>query len=185
MGRERRQMLLLGLAVIALAGLVLWAIAVDVQTGIVETVRRRRVIGDALAPTVAACLLLVAGALALLERPEALIRLTAESWAHAATVAALMALSLAIMRWTGPATVEALRLAGADLPAYRQLRATPPWSWIGYVAGGAVLVGGLVALVRLRPGWGALGLGLAVALGLAAAYDLPFRNLILPPNGDL
>jgi hypothetical protein len=37
----------------------------------------------------------------------------------------------------------------------------------------------------LRPGWRAFGLGLVISLALAAAYDLPFGNLILPPNGDL
>lgn len=96
-----------------------------------------------------------------------------------------MTVSLLLMRWTGPAIVELMRSAGADMPTYRQLRATPPWSWLGYVAGGAVLVGGLISLVRLRPSWCAFALGLVVALVLAAAYDLPFRNLILPPNGDL
>ena len=100
-------------------------------------------------------------------------------------VSAIMALSLIMMRWTGPGLVELLRVLGADLPEYRQLRATWPWSWAGYVAGGAVLVGGLVSLVRLHLNWRALALGVGVATLLAAAYDLPFRNLLLPPNGDL
>jgi hypothetical protein len=66
MDRDRRQLLVLGLVVLALAGLVFWAISADVQTGVVETVRRRRVIGDALAPMAAACVLLAGGLLLLL-----------------------------------------------------------------------------------------------------------------------
>jgi len=185
MDRDRRQLLTLGLVVLALAGLVFWAISVDVQTGVIETVRRRRVIGDALAPTVAACVLLAGGLLLLIERPAAPLPLKAESWRYIAAVAAILTVSLILMRWTGPATVELMGAAGADLPAYRQLRASLPWSWLGYVAGGTFLIGGLISLVRLRPGWRAFGLGLAISLALAAAYDLPFRNLILPPNGDL
>lgn len=185
MSRERRQQLFLGVIVLALGAVVIWAISVDVQTGIVETVRRRRIIGDALAPAVAAGTLLVAGVLLLLERPSGPVQISRESWLFLAAASAILALSLIVMRWTGPGLVELLRLLGADLPEYRQLRATRPWSWTGYVAGGAVLVGGLISLTRLRPSWRALALGLAVATALAAAYDLPFRNLILPPNGDL
>lgn len=185
MSRDRRQQLLLGVLVLALGALTIWAVSVDVQTGIIETVRRRRIIGDALAPTVAAGVLLMAGLLLLLERPSEPIALSRESWRFLAMAGAILALSLVVMRWTGPALVELSRSFGADLPEYRQLRATRPWSWSGYVVGGAVLVGGLIALVRLRLDWRALALGLGVATALAAAYDLPFRNLILPPNGDL
>ena len=185
MSRERKQQLFLALLVLLLGGLVIWAVSVDVQSGIIETVRRRRIIGDALAPSVAAGVLLLAGLLLLLERPAGPMPITRESWRFLAMTAAILALALLVMRWTGPALVEALRLLGADLPEYRQLRATRPWSWTGYVIGGALLVGGLISLVRLRLDWRALALGLAVATLLAAAYDLPFRNLILPPNGGL
>jgi anaerobic C4-dicarboxylate transporter len=103
MDRDRRHLLVLGLVVLALAGLVFWAISVDVQTGVVETVRPRRVIGDALAPTVAACMLLAGGLLLLIERPAAPLRLNAESWRFIAAVAAILTVALILMRGTGPA----------------------------------------------------------------------------------
>jgi hypothetical protein len=68
---------------------------------------------------------------------------------------------------------------------YRPLRASVPWKYLGYVAGGAMLIFGLISLAerRMRPEH--LFLSFVAALALALLYDLPFEDLLLPPNGDV
>ena len=83
-------------------------------------------------------------------------------------------LALVVMRFAGPLAAE---LAAGD---YRPLRDDPPWKYIGFVAGGALLIFSLNALVERR-----LALAIAIALALALAWDLPFEDLLLPPNGDV
>ncbi|MCB1389961.1 MAG: hypothetical protein KDK12_12600 [Rhodobacteraceae bacterium] len=176
---SRSTALALVVAGFALVLLFLW-VPYDIQTGIVEHVRRRTAIGDALAPTVAAIVLLL-GALVLFfeRRREATSGLSAESLRFILSVIAIGAVSFALMRWAGPGVAA---LAGLE---YRPLRVSVPWKYIGFVAGGWVLVFGLVTLVERRASLrGALTAALMVAL-LIAVYDLPFEDLLLPPNGDL
>ena len=176
---SRSTALALVVAGFALVLLFLW-IPHDIQTGIVERVRRRTAIGDALAPTVAAAVLLL-GALVLFveRRREATPGLSGESLRFLLSVIALGAVSFALIRWAGPV---AATLAGTD---YRPLRASAPWKYIGFVLGGWVMVFGLVTLVERRASLrGAITAALMVAL-LIAVYDLPFEDLLLPPNGDL
>ena len=90
------------------------------------------------------------------------------------------ALGLGLMRWTGPLAAWLL-----DAGEYRLLRDTVPWKYMGFVTGGTVIVGGLVALMEARASLRAALIGLAAAAALAAAYDLPFGDLLLPPNGDV
>ena len=68
---------------------------------------------------------------------------------------------------------------------YRPLRDEIPWKYVGFVCGGGLLIFALIALVerRLRPV--RLVLAFAFALALALIYDLPFEDLLLPPNGDV
>jgi len=83
--------------------------------------------------------------------------------------------------WLGPAAVWALTEDGA----YRNLRDTAPWKYVGYVAGGTLLVAGLMALVEGNVTWRGVMIGLLATLALIAVYDLPFEDLLLPPNGDV
>ncbi len=83
------------------------------------------------------------------------------------------------MRFAGP-------LAAAFTESgYRPLRDTIPWKYIGFIAGGTCLVAGLKALVEGRVTMRGVVIGLAACLVLIALYDLPFDDLLLPPNGDV
>lgn len=163
----------------ALALLFLW-IPLDVQSGIIVTARRRTAVGDSLAPTIAAVVLLV-GALALLvERHREQTRgLSGEDLRLLGTIVVIGTVSFTLMRWAGPA------LLGAFGQEYRLLRADVPWKYTGFILGGWSMAFGLITLAERRPTWrAALVAGLAVA-ALIAVYDLPFKDLLLPPNGDL
>ena len=83
------------------------------------------------------------------------------------------------MRYAGP-----LLATGVD-GGYRPLRATPPWSYLGFVLGGTVLIGALTGLVNRQQSLRDYAIGLAAALIIALLYDLPFDDLVLPPNGDI
>jgi hypothetical protein len=164
----------------ALVVLLVW-IPRDVDSGIAEVVRRRTVLGDALAPTVAATLLALAGLGLLIGRgAEDVPRLDMTSLRWMLSLCAVMAVSLALMRWTGPA---AAALLGAG--EYRLLRADLPWKYLGFLIGGTLMIFALTSLAegRIRPR--RLALAFAAALIMALLYDLPFDDLQLPPNGDV
>ena len=168
-------MLVFGL-VIAL----LWA-PLDSETGIALKVRGRWSIGDALAPTVAGVVLIVAGAGLLagaLRRPRP-PSIHMSNLGFLVSFAVRVALALAVMRFAGPLAAELM------VGDYRPLRDEMPWKYIGFVCGGGLLIFGLIALVERRLSLRRLALALGVALGLALIYDLPFEDLLLPPNGDV
>ncbi|MEM7379093.1 MAG: hypothetical protein AAF460_16525 [Pseudomonadota bacterium] len=169
--------------VFAVVVLLVW-IPLDSETGLIEKARRRLVIGDALAPTVAASLLLLSSAWLLL---AGWLRRCggALHWANFGFLlrfAALVAVSVLVMRWAGPVAVW---LSGDSLDNYRLLRDTAPWKYVGYLLGGTVLIGGIVAWIERGLRWRSLLLAFAVVLALAMLYDLPFEDLLLPPNGDV
>lgn len=178
----------LGLAAIALAAVAIagW-VPFDTGSGIVEKVRGKLSIGDALAPTVAFVLLAGAGALLAVEARHGgeTARLTRANLAFLGLVVALFAVSIALMRWTGPLATTLLR-AVSDFPSdYRDLRDTVPWKHLGFVAGGSFMVGGFISLVERRASLRAVLIGLGATLAMIALYDLPFEDLLLPPNGDV
>ena len=164
----------------ALCILFLW-LPFDTETGLYEIRRRRTTIGDALAPAFGASLLALAGVLLLVgKKPKDAARLTRDQMGFLAAIIILVLVSVGLMRWTGPlATV----LAGAE--EYRLLRDTVPWKYLGFALGGFTLVTGLVVLVERRLTRNAVLTGLFAVLLIIAIYDLPFDDLLLPPNGDV
>lgn len=174
-------------AVFALATLLFW-IPADIETGVVETFRRRVIIGDALAPTVVAiAMLAVAGLFGVTEllRPR---RESApferQSALFIVRVAAAIGAGLALMVYTGPLTVDAINALGGEIGSYRQLRDTVPYKYLGYLAGGTVMVGGIVAVVEQRLARSAAVAAVLAVLVHIVLYDLPFDDVLLPPNGD-
>jgi cell division protein FtsX len=162
---------------LALVLVVVW-VPLDTGTGLVERVRRKYVIGDALGPTIAGAVILIGAALVWL-RPSDGTALTRQTLVWLGSLLALFVVSLAVMRYAGP-------LAAAWTESgYRPLRATPPWSYIGFVLGGTVMIGGLTGLAQRRFALRDFAIGFAAALVIALVYDLPFDDLLLPPNGDL
>ncbi|MEO1494704.1 MAG: hypothetical protein AAFV19_21365 [Pseudomonadota bacterium] len=170
----------LGLVAIALGLFIAlyWAGA-DSETGLVEKTRGRYSIGDALAPTVAAVFLSLSGLwLAVSGGPQTTLSLRNAGFIMG--VLMLLFVSLGLMRWGGPWLVEAITAAD-----YRPLRDTVPWKYVGFVLGGTAMIAALTFVVERQLRWSRVLIALGVTLFLAAFYDLPFEDLLLPPNGDV
>lgn len=161
----------------ALLIIFIW-VPMDTGTGLVEKVRRKYVIGDALAPTVAGAVLLLGGVL-LWMRPSPDSSLTKKHVIWVVYLLGVFTLSLLVMRYAGPLTAMLMDRE------YRPLRASAPWHYIGFVLGGTILIGGLTSLVERRLSAHQFVIGFIAALVVALLYDLPFDDLILPPNGDV
>ncbi len=188
MHQTRKTHLILGVVVVAFAVFLMgvW-IPLDTTTGVVETVRRQTVIGDSLAPMVAGVFLLIGGALVLLfergspDQPQVdMINLK-----FVGLVAATLAFGFLIMRYAGPLTVWATNMLSGGALEYRLLRDTAPWKYIGFFLGGVFAITGVISLTEGRLSARALGIGVAAILVMIALYDLPFDDLLLPPNGDV
>ncbi|MGD1926477.1 MAG: hypothetical protein ACFB03_20170 [Paracoccaceae bacterium] len=170
----------LGLVVFAIGLFITfyWASA-DSETGLVERVRGRSSIGDALAPTVAGTILTLSGFwLCLSAKGERML-----SFANLIFLVSLicaLGVALGLMRWAGPALVA--YATGAD---YRPLRDTPPWKYAGIMLGGVSMITALIYIVERRWHWSRIVIAVVVTLTLALFYDLPFEDLLLPPNGDV
>lgn len=173
------------LALCAIIGAVL-AIAVwiplDTASGLVETVRRQVRVGDALGPTVAAACILGGGVLLLVRGGAGTPPIAPRNMAFLALLLGLFAVSIGLMRWTGPAAVA---LLGGEVETYRNLRDTAPWKYLGFLAGGGVMVFAMIARAERRVSWRAALIAALACLALVALYDLPFDDLLLPPNGDV
>lgn len=161
----------------ALLVIFLW-VPMDTGSGLVEKVRRKFVIGDALGPTVAGAIIAL-GAGLIWVRPATGASLNRANIRWIAALLVLFGVSLAAMRYTGP--VVAAGMEGG----YRPLRATPPWNYLGFVLGGTVLIGALTGISTRRWSIRDFIVGFIASMIIALLYDLPFDDLILPPNGDV
>ncbi len=175
-----------GIVLLGLFVMLVW-IPLDTETGIIEKVRSRQEVGDAMAPTLAAALFVFAGLLLCVTayRGGSKLQLGPSTFVHLIFVLGIAVLSFAFMRWTGPLAVAVAGLFDADLPTYRNLRDTLPWKYLGYLAGGTLLVFGLISYVEHRFRWRNVLIAFVAAVALALLYDLPFDDLLLPPNGDV
>lgn len=160
----------------------------DVDSGLIETVRRQVSIGDALAPSIAGVFLLLGGlGLVLSGRQAGDMRATTDLVAlrFSALLFAVYAAGFLVMTHAGPAAVLLSNLLTGAEQEYRLLRDTAPWKYLGFTLGGVIAVGGTISLLEGRLSWRAPGIGLVMVLALIAVYDLPFDDLLLPPNGDV
>lgn len=170
----------------ALILLTVW-IPMDTQTGLIEKVRRQVTIGDALAPTVAGLFLIVGGLLLILTERNAPGQSTSSmsGLIFASAAIFIIAASLIVMRWTGPLAVwMANALQGGDLE-YRLLRDNAPWKYLGFLLGGTMMITGLVGLVEGQLRLRAILIAVAAVIAMIFVYDVPFDDLLLPPNGDV
>ncbi|MEM7257589.1 MAG: hypothetical protein AAF404_09395 [Pseudomonadota bacterium] len=188
----------LGWLALLLCGVMLFIwIPLDVETGIIEKVRRQVTLGDAFAPSIAAVIIGLGGLLILLERPQGRPELSSQTTAasgrslrppgmadvrHATIVLVLVTISLVLMRYAGPLILKLLE--GSDAQ-YRLLRDTAPWKYIGFMAGGLWLIISLIVFNERRLRWQHILIALVAVLVLIAFYDFPFEDLLLPPNGDV
>lgn len=152
-------------------------IPLDVDTGIVEKVRRQVRLGDAFAPSLAALLIGLGGVLLILKRsssdeletrastdampttvllsetstePRAVVADESErllhrsDFIHAFVVLTIASLSLFLMRYLGPFV---LQLVDGSEAEHRLLRDTFPWKYIGFAAGGIILIVSLISYI--------------------------------------
>ena len=157
-----------------------WA-PIDSDTGIAEKVRGRWSIGDALAPTVAGVVIATSGffiALGGILR-GAKFTLSAKNLTYLIFFLVIVFSGFLTMRYAGPI------IAGALGEEYRVLRDERPWKYIGFILGGGGMIFGLMSLAEGRISLRRLILALLIAAALALIYDLPFEDLLLPPNGDV
>lgn len=171
----------LGLGCIAFALILafIW-VPLDTGNGLVERSRGRYVVGDSLAPTVAAAFIFLSGLMLLFERTADDPRPSRHNMIFISAIAACGIAGILVMRWAGPI---AAGLAGGE--EYRLLRDTAPWKYIGFVLGGVTMIFGITAFVEERPSWRALWIALAAVAGIILLYDVPFDDVLLPPNGDV
>lgn len=176
----RNQTLWLALVAAVFAAVLLFVwIPLDVQTGILEQSRRRTVVGDSLAPAIAGVFIaLGAVLLALGRRRESTPGMSRDNVVFIVSLIAICALAFTLMRWAGPLLAQLMGLE------YRLLRVDLPWKYIGFVSGGWAMVFGLITLAERRRSLRGALVALVIVTLLIAAYDLPFDDLLLPPNGD-
>ncbi|WP_282182127.1 tripartite tricarboxylate transporter TctB family protein [Aliiroseovarius marinus] len=171
----------LGLGCIAFALILafIW-IPFDTDTGLVERSRGRYIVGDGLAPTMAAVFILISGVMLLLERGAENHHPNRHNMFFIGAIIACGVIGILLMRWTGPAITSVF--GGEE---YRLLRDTVPWKYMGFIVGGVVMIFGMIAFVEERLSWRALWIALAAVAGIILLYDVPFDDVLLPPNGDV
>lgn len=187
--------LAIGLFFLVFAGisLFLW-IPNDIDSGVLHQVRRRIKVGDAMFPVmvmwamflVSACLVLFASIQLLGQGPLEKVTgaLHKENGTYLARLLGIGIFCFVLMVGAGTWLVGLLNALGWGVGTYRQLLDTVPYKYIGFLLGGFFLVFSLISLIEGHPTKKALCIALAAVLALIATYDLPFENLLLPPNGD-
>jgi len=183
MSKHPNSNLILGLISLALGLFValVW-VPLDTETGLIEKVRRQTNIGDALAPTVAALFVCLGGALLVLFERKSTDQqhLSLTNIKFITVQIAVLVMGFLIMLYAGSIAVW---LSGTEAE-YRLLRDTLPWKYLGYFLGGVFIVSGLISQAEGRITGRAVLIGVCVVIGLIVIYDLPFEDLLLPPNGD-
>jgi hypothetical protein len=171
--------------VIALLGLFVW-LPLDIETGLVEKVRNRYVIGDTFGPVVA-LFLIISSSITLIVVEQNSKTVFINKLILKALLAYIMIffVSLLIMRFLGPIFISIINILVLEDLNYRDLRDMQPVKYIGFVIGGTsmmILLSYFMdgALSRKR-----IKIFIAVAIIMALFFDIPFEDVLLPPNGDV
>lgn len=190
---------------IALAFLILSLLAafvwvpLDSETPPIYEFRRRTYIGDAMMPMLAALGMALCAAVHLAvilwrrreETPpsDTVPPFDALTLRFFVLLVVIVAVSVLLIFQAGPAALALFgppHLPGDEATAltYRHMRDTAPWKYIGFVLGGFVMVFGITTLIEGRARWRRAVAALVAVGVLIAVFDLPFDDLLLPPNGD-
>ena len=114
--------------------LLVW-VPLDTDSGLLQKVRRTTLIGDALAPSLAAVLLSLSALWLLITSWEKTEEISRVNLRPALLIAGTLISAMLLMRWTGPLLIE----------EYRPLRDTLPWKYLGYMLGGSFMIFGLIS----------------------------------------
>lgn len=188
MSEQSRSNVIIGLVFSALGLLAVFVwIPLDSDSGLINKVRGRMVIGDALAPTIAGCFLLLGGLLLIIRERHAPNQtiVTRTQLFFITRIVIVIIVGVLAMRYSGPALADLVSLFRAEPIEYRLLRTTPGWRHVGYVVGGIIIVSGMIAVVEGKLTRRAVLTALIAVLVFIAVFDLPFEDLQLPPNGDV
>ncbi len=166
----------------------LW-VPLDSETPPIYDFRRQTYIGDAMLPMVAAAGIAICAAVHLFlswrrRRNQASPPFDTLTGAFFALFFAIIAVSLLLMFWAGPAALALFGPSGEEPLTYRQMRSTWPWKYIGYVLGGFTMVFGVTSLIEGRMTLRRAISSILAVVFLILLFDVPFDTILLPPNGD-
>jgi hypothetical protein len=175
----------------SLISLLVW-IPNDIETGVIERFRRQITIGDAMAPTMVAwgvlfvSIALLIDAILSSRAPRASENsvMDAQSFVFLFKLTIVIIIALLLMYYGGPLLVDFLNLVNGESNNYRLLKGSPPYKYIGYILGGFVMVFGSIGVVENKFSTNGAWLPIIAVTVLTLLYDVPFDNLLLPPNGD-
>jgi hypothetical protein len=175
----------------SLISLLVW-IPNDIETGVIERFRRQITIGDAMAPTMVAwgvlfvSIALLIDAILSSRAPRASENsvMDAQSFVFLFKLTIVIIIALLLMFYGGPLLVDFLNLVNGESNNYRLLKGSPPYKYIGYILGGFVMVFGSIGVVENKFSTNGAWLPIIAVTVLTLLYDVPFDNLLLPPNGD-
>ena len=175
----------------SLISLLVW-IPNDIETGVIERFRRQITIGDAMAPTMVAwgvlfvSIALLIDAILSSRAPRASENsvMDAQSFVFLFKLTIVIIIALLLMFYGGPLLVDFLNLVNGESNNYRLLKGSPPYKYIGYILGGFVMVFGSIGVVENKFFTNGAWLSIIAVTVLTLLYDVPFDNLLLPPNGD-
>ena len=89
------------------------------------------------------------------------------------------------MRWAGPLPCGAAGCLARRVPDTASCATRPHGNTLGFILGGSTLVGAFICLASQKIRARFFLIGLAAAVAMIVLYDLPFDDLLLPPNGDV
>jgi hypothetical protein len=175
----------------SLIALFVW-IPNDIETGVVEKFRRQITIGDAMAPTMVAWAILFVSMALLIDAILSSRALRAlensamdvQSFIFLFKLTFIIFIALLLMLYSGPLLVEFANLMNGENNSYRLLKGSLPYKYIGYILGGFIMIFGSIGLVENKFSANGAWLSVIAVAVLTFIYDVPFDNLLLPPNGD-
>jgi len=160
----------------------------DVETDVIEKVRFQTRIGDSLAPSIAAFIIFFSGIVLTVQSlfKDGHVEFSGGNVKYIFLLLSIMVVSINLMHWSGYLIVELLKNSGLmdEATSYRVLRDTAPWKYIGFVLGGAFFSFTLTCMMERAVRWKSFIISLLAIAVLIIIYDVPFDNILLPPNGD-
>lgn len=175
--------------VLALLAVFLW-VPFDTETEPIYSFRRQTYIGDSMLPMVAGVGIAICAAIHLLSsfrrKPDNEFDAPFDTLTGVffTLFFAIVVVSLAVMYWAGPVALALFGPAGDEPLTYRQMRSTLPWKYVGFVTGGFLLVFGVTSLIEGRMSLKRALTSLLAVIILILIFDVPFKTILLPPNGD-